>query len=434
MQYCHGCRQGCFPLPNYVGNKTQEEVEFNSQQRDNALLEWCDQVNTAIRCPDYATYVVKTDCHDYSVKMLKHYFYAKPHLAHLIQDYMTKTTITIEDILDCNQNLTYIAVLQGSADKTLNLKPLFSKKEEGDWIRQDETTDNIIVTKDYLDYLRREFNFQISSVASVFFYKKCNTFNQIFQNLVTHRADPNISLCQKQLLKKIINYSTGFFGFNQNKPGQCNRKIVSKFSKYYDITRHSALFLGKLENKDYYIKTCYKRPSACQKKCLSPLPIYSSIVEYGKMKMAQILTFFDFFLIPESYCHLYSNTDNVILALSTKTIEDAVKPHLKDWFQIEKSLIFSNNEPGHLKQEFYFSKESEWKFVSPIMQNYSILTKDSTGLHKSSAFYHISTLESYNYSLLLLDKKCINVTQPRRTNKIVSTEIYEQNFVVKIKE
>lgn len=418
-----------------MGGKTQEEVEFNTQQRDNALLEWCTQVNAALHCSDYATYIVKTDCHDYSVNMMRQVFFQKPHLASLIQNYITKTTITIEDILNCNPNLTFIAILQGSADKKFNLKPLFSRKNDEDWMRQDETTNNIIVTRDVFDYLRQKFNFQVTSISSIFFYKKCYTFNQIFQRLVTQRADPNITICQKQLLKKIINYSTGFFGFNQNKTGQSTHKIISKITKYYDTTRHSLTFLGELDKKTYYVKTCYKKiPTLQQKPCLSPLPIYCFIVEYGKMRMSQILTFFDYFFTPDSYRHLYSNTDNIIFALSTETIEDAVKPCLQDFFQIEKNFIFSNDKPGHLKQEFSFSKDSKWKFVSPKMQYYSILIKESSGLHKSSAFNHISTLESYNYALQLLDGECINFTQPRRCHKIVNTEMHEQSFNMKLKD
>ena len=417
-----------------MGDKTQEEVESNTLNRDTVLSDWCNQINSSLNTPHYASYYVKTDCHDYSVTMLKHHFYTKPHLARLIQDYIIKTNITIDDVLDCHPSLTFIAVLQGSADKTLNLKPLFYKEEEGHWFRLNETTNDIIMTKDYLDYLRREFNFQVSSISSVFFYKKCTKFNDIFQNLVTQRANATISPCRKQLLKKIINYSTGFFGFNQNKPGQCTHKIVSKLNKYYDIYRHALTILDKVENKSYYIKTTYRRLSHRTKTCLAPLPIYCFIVEYGKMKMSQILTFFDYFMDPDSYRHLYTNTDNLIFALSTETMDQAVKPHLQEWFEIEKSFIFSDTEPGYLKQEFYFGKDTQWKFVSPMMQNYSIITCDSQGLHKSSVFKHVSTLQSYNYSLQLLNRQTVTFSEPRRTQKVVNTNTHEQTFVIKCKE
>ncbi len=302
-----------------------------------------------------------------------------------------------------------------------------------DWTRQNTTQKNIILTKDYLDYLVKEFNFQVTSISSVFFYKKCAVFNQIFQNLINERSNLNATFLHKQLLKKIINFSTGVFGYNQNKTGKCSYKIVSKLTRKYNITKHSFMCIGELENQDYYIKSCFKPNSINLKSCQSPLPLYCFIVEYGKMKMTQILTFFDHFLIPENYRHLYTNTDNIIFALSTKTIEESVKPHLKDWFEIEKTFIFSETEPGHLKQEFYFGKESEWKFVSPLMQNYSILTKDSTSLHKSSIFAHVSTLESYNYSLKLLENGSITISEPRRLNKILNTDMYSQTFVINLK-
>lgn len=417
-----------------MGDKTREEVETNTLQRDAALSEWCRQVNANLNQPNYATYITKTDCHDFSVSKLKQYFYTQPHLASLITNYPTNLTITIEDVLNCNENLTFIAVLQGLADPTLNLKPLFLREDNGDWMRTDEASKDVIMTKDYLTYLRREFNFQIKSIFTIFFYKKCLTFNSVFQNLIDLRAHPQISSCRKQLLKKIINYSTGFFGFNQNKGGHSSHRIVSKINNGYDITRHALTILESIENNNYYIKTTFKRPTLHPKTCVSPLPIYCFIVEYGKMRMSQFLTFFDYFMVPASYRHLYSNTDNLIIALSTDTIEEAVKPHLQDWFGIEKSFIFSDKEPGHLEQEFYFGKELEWKFVSPVMQNYSIITKDSIGLHKSSVFSKICSLRSYQYSLELLKRQSVTFSQPRRTQKIVNTDTHEQTFVIKLKQ
>ena len=366
--------------------------------------------------------------------MLKNYFYAKQHLRCLIQDYVISPLITVDTLLNCSENVTFIAVLQGTADKTVNLNPLFVKDDSGDWIRTNETVQHVIVTKDYLDYLRREFNFQITSISSVFFYKRCPTFNAIFQHLITLRADPQISPCRKQLLKKIINYSTGYFGFNQNKSGATCHKIVSKITKHYDITRHALTMLPSIDQHDYYIKTTYKMASPCIKKCPSPLPLYCFIVEYGKMKMSQFLTFLDYFLDSKKYRHLYSNTDNLIIALSTSTVQQAVKPHLQDWFEIEKTCIFSDSEPGHLEQEFYFEKESNWKFVSPVMQNYSILAENTQGLHKSSVFSKLCSATSYQYSLQLLKNESVTFSQPRRMSKIANTQVHDQTFIVKLKE
>jgi len=131
-----------------VGDKTREEVETNTLQRDAALSEWCRQVDANLNQPDYATNITKTDCHDYSVNTLKQYFYTQPHLASLITNYLNSATITIDDVLNCNENLTFIAVLQGFADPTVNLKPLFLREDNGDWMRTDEATKDVIMTKD----------------------------------------------------------------------------------------------------------------------------------------------------------------------------------------------------------------------------------------------------------------------------------------------
>jgi hypothetical protein len=84
-----------------------------------------------------------------------------------------------------------------------------------------------------------------------------------------------------------------------------------------------------------------------------------------------------------------------------------------------------------LKQEFYFEKETKWKFVSPRMQSFSIIAENLPSIHKSSLFKHVSSLESYNYSLRLLNREPITLDQPRRVNKIVNTKMHQQTFVIK---
>ena len=68
------------------------------------------------------------------------------------------------------------------------------------------------------------------------------------------------------------------------------------------------------------------------------------------------------------------------------------------------------------------------------MQNYSILTPNDTSLHKSSVFKHVSTLDSYNYSLKLLNRESVTISEPRRTNKIANIDTHEQTFVIKLKD
>ena len=402
-------------------------------------MEWCSFINDQMKCIDFATYTIKTDCHDadYTVKTMKRHFYATPHLAPLISNYYTDPEISIDQILNCPNDVTFIAVLDGYAEKNADLKPLFLQNEKRKWDRHSDTPQSMLLTKDYCNFLIKNFNFQITSVQSIFFYKVCPLFNTIYQNLVHQRTDPYITANKKQLLKNIVNYSAGFFGFNQNKKMTQSHRIVSEVTTCFDMTKHSIQYLGDVQDTCYLIKTTcryFDSETTKQKACVSPLALYVTIVEFGKLRMAEILTFFDYYLLPENYRHLYSNIDNVIIALSTPTLESSVKPHLVQQFDIEKHKFLHPTLPGHLKVEFQFFQENEWKFISPMMQNHAIITKESTaGTHKNSSIRYASTQQAYNYSLKLLQRHQISVPQTRRVNKLLNTNVHKQTFVLNLK-
>jgi hypothetical protein len=157
--------------------------------------------------------------------MLKQFFSLKPHLAALVDPYITKKSITIDDILHCNPNLTFIAILQGSADKSLNLKPIFYKEKENDWQRLDETEADIMVTKDTLNYLTREFNFQIKSISSIFFYKKSDTFNFIFQNLIHKELRQTLPPAENNCLKKLSIIQPVFLALIKTSPDKALTRL-----------------------------------------------------------------------------------------------------------------------------------------------------------------------------------------------------------------
>jgi len=374
-----------------VGFKSQLLLQCETQERDTFLENWCYNINQQMADDSFATYIVKTSCHDpdYDLKRMKHYFYAKPHLARLITNYFTEPEITIDHVLNCPQDLTFIAILNGHV-----------------------------------------------SIECIFFYKICPVLNNIFQNLVHQRTNVDITPNKKQLLKNIVNYSAGFFGFNQNKQSSQMHRIVTQATKHYDPTKHSFNVIGSVENDCYLIKTTYKYRDPLrtkQKACQSAFPLYVSIVEFGKLRMSQILTFFDAYLMPCNYRHLYTNIDNVIIAISTPTIDAAVKPHLKNQYEIEKTKYLHPTLPGHLKIEFEFSQDKDWKFVSPMMQNHAIITNDiNLTAQKNSHVRYVSSIQAYNYSCQLLDSISISIPQTRRVNKLINTNVQQQTFVLKL--
>ena len=247
--------------------------------------------------------------------------------------------------------------------------------------------------------------------------------------------NPDITPGKKQLLKNIVNYSAGFFGFNQNKPSTVCNKIVPKISWRFNPSKNRISLLGSVDNTDYFVKSTYKELDLTkkQKSCSSPLPLYVSIVEFGKMRMTQILHLLDYFIDSLNVRHLYTNIDNIIIALAQPTLEDSIKPELKEQFLAIQQNYFTPNKPGHFKQEYYFTLDQCWKFVSPLMQNYAIITENNTqsSVHKNSSLNYLSSQQSYDYSLKLLNREPINITQTRRVNKAINMDVHDQVFTFK---
>ena len=153
----------------------------------------------------------------------------------------------------------------------------------------------------------------------------------------------------------------------------------------------------------------------------SPLPIYITILEYGKLRMSQILCFFDYYLDPSKYRHLYSNVDNIVMALATPTIDKAVVESLKFEFENEKTNFFKPNTAGHLKLEYVIPRDQDWKFVSAMPMNYVILAKTSS-VQKNCALNNLTNEYAYQCSFMMLTKQRLAVVQQRRVNKIANTD------------
>ena len=263
-----------------------------------------------------------------------------------------------------------------------------------------------------------------------FFYKKCTVLNSIFQHLIDLRMTQCILPSTKQLIKNVINFSAGYFGLNENKSAPTKNTLVCNAGSYFDCKRHSIEYMGSIGKQDFFVKSFQKTKSPKQKMGFAPLPIFVSIVEFGKLRISQILCFFDKFLDPASYRPLYTNVDNVVTVLSTATVDDAVKPALESQYRNEKKNFFTVDTPGHLKEEFKITAEQEWQYVSAMTMNYAILTKDSDfSKHKCSALSGVSTNESYETSLRLLKKQPVEIKQNRRVNKILNTDKKDITFV-----
>ena len=433
--FAHGCRMGCHlgGRKNFIRNLSRSELEANSEKRDNTILNWVGQIN-ARNLFFKATYTVITDCHDpsYKIETLRNKFAQIPMLSLLIDGYSAiKKIIDKNDILFCKDSSTFIAILEGQVpQKSRHANALFLKPSQQDWQRQNETTTKpILLTKDYLDWLLKEFNFQILKIHSIFFYKKSNALNNVYKELIDLRMSPNILPFVKQLVKNVINYSAGYFGLNEHKNAKKKIKLMPNIGSYYRLIKHGSQCLGSIKDIDFFVKTTFRQPTQPNKRFASaPLPIFVGIVEFGKRRLAQILTFFDEHLLPQKYRHLYSNVDNILFVLSCSTLDEAVDPKVENSFHLQRSNFFTPNCPGHLKLEFKIDESKDWTFVSAQIMNYCIKTKNQNESIFKSQLTNLSSHAVFENNVKLLKKHTIRVSQTRRVNKMLNKNVHTVVF------
>ena len=435
--WAHGCRRGCPSLLSYVGDQSREKLEKKSQMRDDVINSWCQAMNENMKCVDFATYHVVAGCHEpqYTVTHMKSFFNLYPELKRLIDDYFTGNILNTEQAIFDSYNLTFLAIVDGyctTYNSFPSQYPLFLQNEKKEWDRFASTRESkkgILLTKDYLFYLLREHGLEVKTIRKIYFYKTCTVLPQIFKELVEARANENISPHEKQLLKNIVNYAAGFFGYNETKhqtKSVC--RLVTKVPKRYGHQHYinSRLSDVTLINNTRIMflqttKTIKKKRMSCQ----SALPLYICITEWGKKRLSEILCYFEKNFHPNKYRLLYSNIDNAIIALSTDTLEEALEREEK----FERYKFFSTTKPGYLKEEFVFTSKDEWKFVSGFTQNYAILTNQKNiGIHKASALNHVSTQQAFDASCALLKCEKFSIAQTRRINKMANLDSVVQTF------
>ena len=429
-EFAHGCKK-CDNLDRFVGNKSKEKVLDDTAKRDKFLRDWADSVKAAHGGVGLVNYTVITDCHDteYSKSALWTFYESDDLLFPLVRDYPVAKQISKDDILNCNDNLTYIAFVRGHTKSTQ--KALFVKKGVR-FERSAETEDqDLLVTKDYLEFLTARHNFTITKVSACLFFKKCKVFPEIYRQLLNWRATA-ATPAQAKFVKNVVNYSCGFFGYNAEKNAQSSLptcRLSTKLSKKFDISRTQVSRCGSVGDRDFILTKLYKKPPNPLFKCKkssSPLPLFVSVIEFGKLRLAQIFTFVESNVSPDTVRHLYSNVDNIIFALTTPTLQDAFQN--KDVWLEEFDRYFGTG-PGQLKQEWQVTKSQRWKFVSPMIQNWALLTDDpESERHKNSALSHISTEESYKLSCDMLDRVPTAISQTRRIDKVATADVHQQFF------
>lgn len=283
----------------------------------------------------------------------------------------------------------------------------------------------VVLTRDYYQWLLQTFGpdgFQLQHLDFVLFYKTEPAINEVYRQLVDLRActlDP----VQKTFIKRLVNLSAGYFGCRST---QLNTKttyrIVNRLPRNYAFYRHSADMRYTMDLKDDSFFLLETKPWPClgygRGPSKSGVPLFLAIVEYGKLRLVQILHFLREHLQPGSFWLVYSNIDNLILALSTPTLEEAVLEARLESFRTQRDLFFSaegTKIPG--RAELKWSVEKDWKFITLRTQHYC-LASTNKDVHKVSGLSRLGSQEAFAYAERQLAGLRVDIPQERRLRKM----------------
>jgi hypothetical protein len=273
---------------------------------------------------------------------------------------------------------------------------------------------------------------ELQHLDFVLFYKTEPVLNRLYRQLVDLRANTQDPVLVT-FLKRLVNLSAGFFGCRST---QLNTKttyrIVNRLPHHYAFYRHSAdlRFTVDLEDESYFLletKPWPRLSSRARGPARYAVPIFLAIVEDGKQRMAEILHFVREHLRPGSFRFLYSNIDNIILALTTPTLEEAVREDQRDSFRYHWASFFSKPSggggdggggtkvPG--RAELKWMVQNDWKFITLRTQHYC-LASTNQDVHKISGLSHLDSQAAFAYAERQWQGQRVDIPQERRLRKM----------------
>jgi hypothetical protein len=460
---CPECRLTGTALSRYANDSTEEALIEKTKLRDEIFQAWL-QIENSKGGPQYQYSVIR-DCHTlhFTAPELEKIFRETPDLGKLREPYATlpSHSIQIKDILTAHKDLAYLLVGSGQvptelrqSTPTRNGTLLVWKRDKEGNNYQDfgwETPEGgSLFTRDTLEYVIREHGFRLESVSSCYFYRRCEVMPSVFRELVEERQKCGSNQKSKaKFIKSIVNLGTGMLGYNpHNKCKMSVPRIVSKIHKNRNVD--ARLFhVGQVKDKMFSIVQTVQRkrklPATERKSCNVALPLYISVVEYGKHRLLECLTFLFAHCRPGAVKLCYSQVDCAILALSGSTLEEALDPALEGKFAEQKPNFFTTKgEPGLLKEEWFVRSTDlpgGWRFASPYICCYALISADPKGnsedsslpppmkkfrmdfegYAKASSFNSLTTKTHYDLACNALDRVSTVVEQERRTNKLLNT-------------
>ena len=436
-QYTHSCDH-CPPLDRYVNGQTHEELREKAAKRDSAILSWI--ASTGVQ----ATYQVISDCHDllYSHRELRRACERDAELAHLNHLYpdtsVLDTRKMTEWLLDHRKNpeLCFLAWMTGGLSK--ELKERYSafvitpsqKTPGGQSLLADTEETSVVVTTEHFNYLVDNFDFVPDSIDAILFFKPDRKLSSVYEKLTDLRYR-SLDPLQTNFLKKVLNLSIGYFGLNEKKVSS-NYLLLNGAPKNFKIAQVVPYLeegAGQATGSLLVCSSNKKKPKKAASRPPNALAAYVTVVERGKLRLIELLNFFQKHLPPDSFRLAYSNTDGVHLAFSEEDYDLLVPESDRQLYEREKSLLISEDKiPGRFKLEWHV--KNDFSYVSPQIFQYAIVGKD-VSLAKWAGVSRIGAEKAYAKSCELLEKGLVSVQQERRTDKRSNLEVATKTFVHK---
>ena len=492
----------------FAHGQTHEEVRAKTIRRDGIFREWASSLNSS--SSSVVEYAVISDCHSpgYSPWSLDKAFQTDPVLAQLVTSYQTVgrlerrkqggrkrkreeeeeesrgrrrilslSEVTLESWLNFmkkeeeNNSFTCIAWVKGFCPSSSSSSPnpaadgcLISHSSSsssspsgsgGCRLSTSALAEPVVLIRDYFRYLVSHRGFVVTDLEAVLFFKTEPIFNQIFRELIERRRSSQ-DFKEKNWIKRLVNLSCGFFGFQVNgRSGFRHFSIRSRIPRTFNVSRHQIDFRQGavcLDSTQYYVVSLGRRPRR-RRRCgpsNNALALFFTVVEMGKLRLVQALQFFSRHLPPASWSLLYSNVDNLIIALEgAGNLEEAVflaagSDGLARYLA-EKPLYLAASsqeaEPGQLKLEWLCNSPS-WRFITLGIMHYVLRDNrnhdDDDGnpfprlqRQKTAGLSRLSNRRAFRYALSLMFGKesSVVIPQDRRISKLHSTATVRQNMV-----
>ena len=436
--YCHGCpNPNCADLASYVEGRSRQECQEKTLQRNQEIWDWIGDRHDRIK------FCTVSDCcnQEYSNAALKIYFQTIPELAQLVTGYDK-----IDGKLDnLDKELTFVAVADISCSpldlldrqqKEEALKdfegPLFLDSKKMGW------SGKVLLTRDYYRYLKTNFSVCVRHLELVVFYRVDRVIPLVYRYFLQQRTSYSDAI--NKFYKSVINMSCGFFGSDPSKKIIRSTRLTHKAPRKFSFLTHKIVALPDTEypaddptyvhspemtyhtNKHVLIVVQTYVPQAARenpKPSLQSLPLFATIIEFGKLRLNQIFYFYSLQIPRHLYKVVYAHVDSTIVAVARETLEEAARnpeefkvTWLQKYFSAEK-------KPGFLHCEFHHDSSTNWKFVTPTVCMWSLMKdNDNNQIYKMPGVPKKSNALMYEKHCQYLREGIMTVPTQRRVNKI----------------